>query len=205
MDALLQQPESEGAEFEREWSSWEARIPFRKPSVAFLQTRQQQKALALLHDFRNAKAMRLQAAAMEKREANEATVRFEQAMRIAYDQLLEKQEKERQCLAENRDLILTVRTRERDHELACNDLTRKSLELRIATPKHMKRPTIRVPVSKSLHASSIGGYAMMTQRTRSQLSTYRKSADLQRLELSPSPARVLARKKKPVAGLGHDN
>jgi hypothetical protein len=98
--------------------------------------------------------MRLQAAAMEKREANEATVRFEQAMRIAYEQLLEK---ERQCLTENRDLIRTMRTRERDHELSCNALSRKALELRIATPKHMKRPTVHIPVSKAHRASSIGG------------------------------------------------
>jgi hypothetical protein len=203
MEALLQQQETERTEFEREWSSPEAQIPFRKPSVTLLQIRQQQKSLALVHDFRSAKAMRIQAAAYEKREANEATARFEQAMRIAYEQLLEKQEKERQCLTENRELIRAVRTRERDHELSCNELSRKSLELRIAIPKHMKRPTIHIPVSKAHRASSIGGYAMMTQRTRSELATYRRAADLQRLQLSPSPARILGKKKRPATAFGH--
>jgi hypothetical protein len=192
LERLDQQHELERSDFEREWNSTETRIPFQKPSPQLLQLRNRQKVFALCHDFKNARALRIQAEAMEKREATEATRRYEEAMKVAWGQLVEKQEKERQCLLENRDRIMTVTVRERDNELASNELAKKLLDTRLQWPKHSKRPIIQLPTSKGSGSPSFAAltlqpvtYSMMTQRTRTQLAGYRKEPDTRRLELKP--------------------
>jgi hypothetical protein len=183
--------EQQRQEFEGRWSCDEARIPFSKPSVQLLQLRQQQKALALLHQFRTAKSLKQQADVMERREGEEATRRYEQALKISWEQLMEEQAKEKQCLVENRDLRLLVQTTVKEKEIWSNDLTQESLKQRISEPKHQKRPTIYVPAPKGPARPASAGapnpsYAMVTQRTRSQLLLYRTTPDVQRLELTPA-------------------
>jgi hypothetical protein len=190
--------EQQRTEFEARWSRPEARIPFAKPSVLLLQMRQQQKALALVHDFRTAKALKQQADALEKQEGLEATRRYEIALKVAWEQMVEEQLKEKQCLLENRDYELVVRTTEKEKMIASNDLTRQSLELRLAEPKHIKRPIIHVPAPKGPGRPSTAmgpkpTYALISQRTRSRLLSYRRSPDRQRLDLSPGEPKSIVK------------
>jgi hypothetical protein len=190
--------EQQRKNFEAEWSCPEAKVPFAKPSVQLLQVRQQKKAFALVHDFRNAKALKQTAEVMARREALEATKRFELAVAVAWEKLLEKQAKERQCLLENREYLLSTRTVEKDKVIESNELTKRSLELRISQPKHNKKPVVHVPSKKgagllTLTTSPACAHAMVTQRTRTQLTSYKKAPDLLRLDLHPVEIRSIVR------------
>jgi hypothetical protein len=198
LDALDARHEQQRADFEARWSRPESRIPFAKPSVLLLQLRQQQKARALVHDFHAAKGLKQQAESLEKREAADATKRYEIAIKIAWEQLIQEQAKERQCMLENRDYEIVVQTTEREKVIASNELTRQALERRISEPKRLKRPIIRVPSTRPAVRPGTAGvparaYSMLTQRTRSQFAVYRKSADLQRLDLKPPEVRAVVR------------
>jgi hypothetical protein len=189
LDGLDERHEQQRGDFEARWSRPEARIPFAKPSVLLLQLRQQQKARALVHDFHAAKSLKQQAEALEKKEAAEATKRYEKAVKVAWEQLIQEQTKERQCLLENRDYEMVVQTTEKEKVIASNELTKQALERKIVEPKRAKRPIIRVPsVRPAVRPGTAGvperAYSMLTQRTRSQFAVYRKSADMQRLDLN---------------------
>jgi hypothetical protein len=95
---LLEWHAAERVELEREWARPAARVPFTTPSPQLLQIRRQQKYSALLHDFENAKAMKLQAEVMEAKEGAEAARRFAAASLSARQQLLDRQQREVGCL-----------------------------------------------------------------------------------------------------------
>jgi hypothetical protein len=193
---LQERHESEQRDFEMVWSDESAKRHFNRPSVQLLQLRQQQKAFALVHDFQSAKAFKQVVEVMERREITEGVRKYEEAVRIAWQQLKEKQEKERPCLIELRDYELVVATTEKDQKIASNGLLRESLKRRKDGPKHLKRPNIRVPGVKG---SGIPGnepsrpYAMITKRTRSQLLMYRIAADTRRLDLNPPAVRMIVK------------
>jgi hypothetical protein len=190
---LEKEHKRERAAFAQFWARDEARVPFSKPSAELLQIRQRQKAYALVHDFANAKAMKLAAKALEKQETAEGTKRFANALRTAYEQLLDRQQREMQCMAAKSETDVAALTTEKEKVLSSNELTKKALELRIINPKHQKKPTIQCPVVKP-RATVVNGAApgMVNQRTRSQLASYRKAPDLGRLPLeTPDPAAIL--------------
>jgi hypothetical protein len=179
--------------FESEWSAPEAKIPYSKPSHELLQIRQKQKAYALLHDFPNAKAMKVMAEAREKSEAADGAKRFTSAVRIAHAQLLERQQREVECLVQNAESVINLYEIDKQKWLSSVGLTRKSLELRITSPKIMKRPSVQLPILASRPSSvsstatpSVPTAGMITHRTRDQLAVYRKSPEKRRLELKPA-------------------
>jgi hypothetical protein len=190
--ALEKLQEEERQQLEREWSDPRAKIPYSKPSPALLQVRQKQKAFALLHDFENAKAMKKEAESLERQEAIEGAARYAAALRIAWAQLLDRQQKEMECLTQNSDMQYSVLNLYMERELWRKELTKKSLELRLSSPKHKKRPTIQVPVVKA-RGPGPPTPGMITHRTRSELQTYRKAPETRRLELRTEDAATLAR------------
>jgi hypothetical protein len=199
--------EQERANFEAQWSRPEAKLPFAKPSGQLLQLRQQKKLFALVHDFHNAKALKQASEAMERREAAEAAKRFEMAVSVAWEQLLDKQARERQCLIENREHLITTRTIQRDRVIASNERIRQALEVRVTWPKHVPKPSVQVPSLKGAGASTVAtsppcAHAMVTHRTRTQLVSYRKAPDTQRLELHPAEVRSIVR-PSPRKGKGN--
>jgi valyl-tRNA synthetase len=166
---------------EQDWEKPTAKIPFLKPSADLLQIRQQQKASALLHDFANAKAMKLEAEARERSEAMEGAKRFEAARRIDLNLLIERQQREIECLIASSDAAIVRLHADKEKSLLAAERTRKSIELRIATPMQMKHGAIRVPLVKQRAGSGVMPPGMITVRTRTSLAAYRRSAELKRL------------------------
>jgi hypothetical protein len=205
LERLQQRQAEERAVFEEFWARPETRIPFSKPSVELLQVRQKQKAAALVHDFITAKAMKAKAEAMAREEAMQNERRFQQAMKIAYEQMLDQQQKEIDCVVAKGEVHLETLTAAKEHELLSNERTKRSLELRIQSPKHQKRPTIQLPVVKARGIAGTGPVpGMITQRTRTQLAKYRKSPDMGRLVLpDQEPGLVLrtSARRPPTAPL----
>jgi hypothetical protein len=188
-------------DLEAEWSAPEAKIPYSKPSSDLLQIRQQQKASALLHDFSNAKALKLMAEARERSEAVEGAKRFSAAVQIAHSQLVERQQREVECLLQNSESVISLYQIDKAKWLSSVAFTKQSLELRIAAPKIMKRPTVRLPIlasrptsmSSTSTTSSVPTPGMITNRTRSQLAVFRKSPEKRRLDLHPAEVHTIIR------------
>jgi hypothetical protein len=201
LEKLKQCHQEQLDQLESEWSAPEAKIPYSKPSPELLQIRQKQKAYALLHDFPNAKAMKLMAEAHERSEAVEGAKRFTVAVRIAHAQLLERQQREVECLVQNADSVVSLYQIDKERWLSSVGRTRKSLELRITSPKIMKRPKVQLPilasrpssVSSTTTTSSVPTPGMITTRTRDQLAVYRKSPERRRLDLKPAEVHTIIR------------
>jgi hypothetical protein len=201
LQRLLQFHAQECADFKLFWARPEARLPFSKPSPELLQSRQKQKAAALVHDFASAKAMTLQAEALERREAADGARRFASALTVAYAQLIERQQREIDCVVAKGDVNVSVLALGRDQQVRSNDRTQRSLELRIASPKQQKKPTIQLPIVKPrTPLTTVAVPGMITQRTRTQLAGYRKSPEMIRLQIPPQdPEAILqASALKPV-------
>jgi cell fate (sporulation/competence/biofilm development) regulator YmcA (YheA/YmcA/DUF963 family) len=191
----------ETRKFEQVWGAPEARIPYSKPSAVLLQVRQKQKAAALLHNYERAKAMKRETEALERIEAAEGAERFAAAFMAAYGQLLDQQQKEMECLIESSDLKITMLGQYREKELASRQLTTRSLETKLAIPKHMKKPTIRVPIVKP-RSGTVATPGMITYRTRGQLATYRKAPEKRRLDVPARDSATMIRtsaRKPPTA------
>jgi hypothetical protein len=200
LEALRQRHLEEYSELEAEWSAPEAKIPYSKPSPDLLQIRKKQKSYALLHDFANAKAMKLMGDSRETIEAAEGQRRFENAFRIAHNQLIDRQQREIDCLVASAQGVTDLYQIDKEKSLASLAFTEKSLQLRISTAKPMKRPSVKVPVLNSRPVRASPGDAphvpttgMITHRTRSQLAAFRKAPDMGRLDLWASPGRMVVR------------
>lgn len=172
--------------FKDEWRNPDRIKPYNKPSSKLFQLRKQQKAMALLHDFQNAKEVKKMADQLEKQEAEAALQKARETMQIEYQQLVEKQQKEIECLKENHEKnINTIKmSQNKDEELVQNTI--QSLKFKMETNKPSKRPKLMVPVKKqrcNTTSQSVPTTGMITYRTRSQLNNYRKESDKARLPL----------------------
>ena len=174
---LLKQHEYEIQLFEEEWSKPEAVQPFSKPSTQLLQMKQVQKQYALNHDFESAKQIKLIAEELQKNETELAMQRASEAMKISYQQLLDKHQKELKCLEENNNRKINMIELEKEKEIYSNENTIKQLKQRINSQK-IKKPLVtkpkfdqnKSPPSISLHS-------------RSQLSKFNKNNDRPKLDI----------------------
>jgi hypothetical protein len=180
LEELKKWHEIENEELEKEWASPAALIRFSKPSPELLQVRRKQKGYALLRDFENAKEMKLQAMEMEAKECGEATRRFIAAFENARQQLLERQQRELECLVAKSELKITCVEGETEKEIEANERIQKSIAWKIAEPKRQKKPVIRVPIVRKLEGST----GIITQTDlKEMLLGFRKSPYLGRLNL----------------------
>jgi hypothetical protein len=200
---LEEEHERERVAFEQFWSRPEAKIPFSKPSPELLRIRRRQKACALVHDFADAKAMKLAAEAMEREEAAEAAKKFAGALRTAYEQMLDRHQREIDCMTAKAETDVAVLTTEKEKVRLTNELTKGALEIRLTNPTHQKKPTTQCPVVKPRGAAAnVPVPGMVTQRTKSELARYRKAPDMGRLPLAmqdPAAIRLLSARRPPTA------
>jgi hypothetical protein len=187
--------ELEHDELQQWWSTPEARIPFSKPSPELLQLRRQQKAMALLHDFGNAKAIKRAAEARERIEGDEGTKRFEAALRITSKQMRDRNQREKDCLIQNAESIIAQLAVEKERSLAALKRTSNALELKIAGPQPVKKATVLLPnlKSRSTSTASTAPSGMITHRTRKQLAEFRNAPDSYRLDLGACDIRSIVR------------
>jgi hypothetical protein len=88
----------ERAEFGRFWESPTTLLKYSKPSPELLDMREVQRRMTIVMDFAGAEDMKREADALEGVEAAQAQVRAVRAMKIAAEQLRQRQEREKQIL-----------------------------------------------------------------------------------------------------------
>ncbi|EAY04420.1 hypothetical protein TVAG_417180 [Trichomonas vaginalis G3] len=130
-------------DFQALWGSPDTMQQFSKPSSHLLQLKRQQRQLALAHDFDQAKHLKSIADELEKQETEAARARAVEAMKVAYSNLLEKQEREKECLIKNGERKEQLLESEYQKELSSNEKTKKSLQTRYASSP--KNPKVTIP------------------------------------------------------------
>jgi hypothetical protein len=121
---------------------------------------------------------------MQKEEERVGAERAEEAMRIAYMNLLERQERQIQCFLENGRRKLKALETERDAHLAANEHLKSQLELKSSSAKqlkHGKKPVVPAnrPASREESRNQVLG--IVTIRTRVQYASYKQDPDKTRL------------------------
>ena len=143
LEQLEQEHQQELESFEQQWSSPEAMQQYTKPSKQLLTIRRRQRQLALAHDFEQAKYLKSIAEEMEQKETEEARKKAAEAMKASYLVLLNKQEKERECIIANSERKAKKMESEYQKSLSSNEITQKTLQnMMTATPK---KPQVTVP------------------------------------------------------------
>jgi hypothetical protein len=184
--ALQAQHNQERLAFEEQWKRDDAVHAFCKPSKFLLQLRRRQRYGAISHAFTAAKDIKSCGDKMQKEEERIGAERAEEAMRIAYTNLLERQERQIQCFMENGRRKLTALEAERDAKLAANEHLKNQLELKSISAKqlkHGKKPI--VPVARAVSRGETRNQALgvVTIRTRKQYASYKQDPDRTRLEV----------------------
>lgn len=95
---LENRQKQECAEFQNEWSNPEYIIPFQKPSAALIQLKDRQKSFAKAKLFDQAEDARKRAAALEKREVAAGRMKAIAAMKLQFENMQERHDKEMECL-----------------------------------------------------------------------------------------------------------
>lgn len=130
-------------DFQAFWSLPDTMQQFSKPSSQLLNLKRQQRQLALAHDFEQAKHLKSIAEELEKQETEAARARAVETMKIAYQNLLEKQQREKECLLKNNERKEQQIEAEYQKELSSNEKTKKSLQMRFASSP--KNPRVTIP------------------------------------------------------------
>ena len=182
LDRLERQHEKERSEFEEQWARPETTTTFSKPSAQLLQVRKMQKSMAIAHKFEEAKKLKATGDQMQREESVVASQKAVGAMRVAYQQLIDKQEREMDCFMANGYRKLQTLETERDKKLQANEKLRNQLDTRIKGPKVPRRPPVPIPdLAPADTRGSVTG--IISTRTRSQLAMYKKSPETTRLQI----------------------
>ena len=180
--------------FRENWSRPEAKIPFSKPSAELIEMRKQQQVRAYLHDFKTAKAIQQEARSLEEKEAAAGAKRFEAALKTAYQQLVQRQQREVQCLIENVELQLTNLERMKEKELSTNNTTQKNLEMRLTSMKQPPKRAGGLPQIKSrggISKAPSNATVAIAHRTRMRMPPGLRAPDMMRLDLKTNDVRKI--------------
>ena len=103
-------------------------------------------------------------------------------MKVEYQLLIEKQEREMQCFEANEQRKLKSIEAERERRLKANENLKNQLNSKIKGPKQPRHPSVVASqvVSRDQRTPMTG---VMTARTRSQFANYRKAAESTRLDV----------------------
>ena len=179
---LERQHERERSEFEEQWARPETTATYSKPSAQLLQVRKMQKSMAIAHKFEEAKKLKATGDQMQREESVVASQKAVGAMKVAYQQLIDKQEREMDCFMANGYRKLQTLETERDKKLQANEKLRNQLDTRIKGPKVPRRPPVPIPdLAPADTRGSVTG--VISTRTRSQLAVYKKSPETTRLQI----------------------
>jgi hypothetical protein len=182
-DALRQQHEAARQSFEDEWSRPDRVLRFSKPSSSLLQVRQMQKSLAISHRFDQAKALKREGDQLQRAESAVAGERATDAMKIAYAALLEKEERERECLRANGERKMAVLEGERERKLTANWNLKCQLEVKKGRPGMPFRPTVTVPQVGGKKAPPPHVPGVISVRTRVQYLGFKKALQSEKLDV----------------------
>ena len=184
LDDLYERQEAERKSFEAEWSRPQTVMSFTKPSSSLLQVRRMQKSFAISHDFEQAKRLKAAGDEMQRRESERATKSAAASMKAAYANLLEKQEREVDCLIANGQRKLATLECERDRKFKANENLRTQLETRIKGPKQPRKQ------SGAALSASLDTQQVMAFKTRSQFARYKKAPEPTRLTVSLDMSKI---------------
>jgi hypothetical protein len=198
MESLKQQHESERQGFERQWSRPGAILTFSKPSSSLLQVRQIQKSLAISHRFDQAKELKREGDQMQRVESAVAGGRATDAMKIAYAQLLEKEEKELLCLQQNGERKLAVLEDDRDRKLSANHNLKAQLEAKKVRPMQPQRPVVTVPQVGAKRPARPRVSGIISVRTMVKYVAYKKANQLEKLEVTIGDVSAITKAMTPA-------
>jgi hypothetical protein len=111
---LEAQHESEVAEFEQRWADPEYVSQFYRPSPRLLLMRATERKLAIFQDFREALLIKNNADRLEQHEVKEARRRAVATMKLQYDNLEAKQQRELDCMMDHANRMLEVCEKDRE-------------------------------------------------------------------------------------------
>ena len=205
IEEMQTEHENQRKDFEADWSRSETLKTFNKPSSKLFQIRSQQRAMAISHDFKNARQLKKIGDQMQKEESQKATKKALDTMRTKYMALIAKQEKEMKCMIEYGERRLGQLQVQRDSELKANETHINALERRLKSPKIMKRPRVEISSQSSLKSRTLQ-YQMpgiITSRTRSQFANFKKGADEKtRLEIKIGDVKRITKPLTPTPRKG---
>lgn len=202
LSEVQKQHEQARKAFEEHWADPDTMVSFSKPSVQLLQLRRMQKSLAISHHFAQARQLKLAGDQMQKEETAQANKKAVGSMKIAYAQLLEKQQKEIDCFMDNGYRKLVTLEGERDRRLKANENLRNQLEARLKGPKHARRPTVTVPQVTSRGEPRQPVTGVVTFRTRGQFASYKKATEKSRLEVRIGDVQKITKPMTPTPRKG---
>ena len=187
-ESLVEKHQAELREFSAKWEKPETMIPFQKPSATLLQMRKMQKSYALTHDYSRARQLKGAVHSMMKDEWVGARRRAAESMRMEYEALIERQEKDLATWEDHWKRKKQTMEAEKAAEFEANGNLRKQLTVRIAAPKMPKRAQVLFPIQSKTLASTTGLYSA---RTRTVISDYRGQTEPMRLEIKSSDVLAL--------------
>jgi hypothetical protein len=119
---------------------------------------------------------------MQRAESAVAGDRVTGTIRMAFERLLEVQEREIKCLEENGARKLAVLEADRDRKLLANANLRSQLQERQSWPKRPVRPVVTVPHIGGKRART-AVTALFSGRTRGRYTAYKVAAQTVRLNV----------------------
>jgi hypothetical protein len=170
--------EMERRDFQSEWSRPEALVPFSKPSPTLLQLRKMQKTLALTHDYAGAKQIKEECQRLTREESAAGGQRATEAMRSAFLQLRERQQREVECFDEHGRQHIASLEAQRDAELRANEKLQRQLRTKVAAG----RKTAKVVVP-SVRQTAKGFQMPMSGKIMRQLYVYKTENEPRRLDI----------------------
>lgn len=123
--------QKEREEFEEKCQTQEFLQKFTKPSARLLQLWKLQKGLALQHDFEGAKEMKARAEQLQKQETDEAQKRAISSVKVNYEKLVVKQQRELECAVANGKRKISQMEIEMKKDLENRDKLSKQVEIRM--------------------------------------------------------------------------
>ena len=172
--------ENEIQAFEQKWQQPEAMAPFSKPSAQLLQIRRQQKAYAIARNFKDAKAMKQRADALQREETVLAQKRAAEAMRADLKVMLERHEREIKCGEENWARKIETLEKEKSRAVEAKTNLARQLAAKISSPKMPKREKVMLPVIERGQSKDT---TITTYRTRSRFAEYKRSPERNKLDV----------------------
>ena len=216
MDDLKEKHLQEIDAFEEYWSRPEIAQRFNKPSPSLSQLRRQQKSMALVHDYDNAKAVKKEADVKENQEKSEALKRIEMTIKSEYKQLMEKQNKEMICLQDNHDKNIANLQLNKDKEVSVAHNAElkllKEFQAKFESSKTSGKPKLMVPIVKQRSPASAKQHSLaslsyisnnsttgvISNRTRAQLYNYRVCPENGTLQIKPVDVGKTVRALTPI-------
>lgn len=142
LQQLIEIQACERKQFELDCQSPEFLQRFSKPSKKLLQVRKIQKALALAHKFDEAKTIKMEGDVLQRSETLQAKRCAIRYIKSSYQKLLEKQQHQLDCAAENRDRKIRALLGQLERENIANQKLTKQLEQRLKESKSKKASSL---------------------------------------------------------------